>query len=358
VAHAGGGTKANRQWLPRLNPCIAVRDVRVAMRGPKAFNALASYGAAAGAPVIAALVCICCWASGPDIERWAPGGLGRLLFAVMMAAQLTVALFVMPVRVAVSIGLERETGAMDLLAMSRLSRFDIVTGRLLGTMAFMGLAMLTSLPVAILCMLMGGLALDDIVYSYLLLVTLSAWVCAVALMIAGLCHRAITAVVITYVVLMIWSTYLPVVLMVTQVSPLVISLIAAAALSALIPYRIVAWLIGPSRRERHRRLSILAGVAASLLVMGLVFGILLMPAYKLMLMAHFASSGMLVPYVGLLLPLYADRFPASTAGLGAISGPELVQLYMWALVQMTYLLAGVLFWLMATQSFSMGGRRG
>lgn len=358
MGHPDGGTKVDRRWLPRLNPCIAVRDVRLAMRGPKAFSTLASYGAAAGVPVIAALVCVSCWASGPDIERWAPGGLGRLLFAVMMAAQLTVALFVMPVRVAVSMGLERETGTMDLLAMSRLSRFDVVTGKLLGTMAFMGLAMLTSLPVAVLCMLMGGLAFDDIVYSYLLLVMMSAWVCAVALMVAGLCHRPITAVVVTYVVLMVWSTYLPFVLMVTQVSPLVISLIAAAALSALIPHRIVAWLIGPSRWGRHRRLSTTAAVGASLLVLVLVFGVFLMPAYKLMIVGHIASSGMLVPYVGLLSPLYADRFPASTAGLGAISGPELVQLYMWALVQMTYLLAGTLFWLMATQSFSMGGRRG
>ncbi len=353
-----GGTKLDRQWLPRLNPCIAVRDVRIAMRGPKAFRELAAYGFAAGGPVVAALVCVCSWAPGADIERSVPGGLGRALFAVMMFTQLTVALIDVPIRVAVSTGLERENGTMDMLAMSRLSRFEVVTGKLLGRMAFVGIGMLASLPVAILCMLMGGLALDDIVYSYLLLVTMSAWVCAVALMIAGLCHRAITAVVITYVVMMVWSTYVPVVLMVTHVSPLVISLIAAAALSALIPYRIVAWLIGPSRRERHRRLSTLAGVAASLLVLGLVFGVLLVPAYGLMIVAHFASSGMLVPYVGLLLPLYADQLPGVTAGLGAISGPDLVQLYVWALAQMTYLLAGVLFWLMATRSFKMGERSG
>ncbi len=358
MGHPDGGTKVRRQWLPRLNPCIAVRDVRLAMRGPKAFKNLAAYGFAASGPVVAGLGTIGWLDCAADIERAVPGGLGRVLFAVMMFTQLTCALVDVPVRVAVSTGLERETGTMDLLAMSRLSRFDIVTGKLLGTMAFMGLAMLTSLPVAVLCMLMGGLAFDDIVYSYLLLVTMSAWVCAVALLVAGLCHRAITAVVITYVVLMIWSTYLPVVLMVTQVSPLLVSLIAAAALSALVPYRIVAWLIGPSRWERHRRLSTVAAVGASLLVLALVFGVFLMPAYKLMIVGHIASSGMLVPYVGLLTPLYADRFPASTAGLGAISGPDLIQLYMWALVQMTYLLAGVLFWLMATQSFSMGGRRG
>jgi ABC-type transport system involved in multi-copper enzyme maturation permease subunit len=337
---------------------MAVRDLRVAMRGPKAFHSLLGYGAAAAIPVIAAMAIISHYGYATTIENEIPGGLGRFLFAVMMTFLLTMALFIMPVRVAISMSLERETGTMDMLAMSRLSRFDVVTGKLLGTIAFMGLAMVTSLPVAIMCMLMGGLAPEDIAYCYLILTTMTAWVCGIALLVTGLCQHTIGAVAITYAVIMFWSLYLPFALGFAQVTPLIVSLLFLLGLVLVAPYRVATSLMRASWRRRNPRLSATIGVGASVLTLGLLLVIGLWPARGLLLMGHFASNAVLFPYFGLIGVLYADQIPSAGGGIGGpMPSPEMIQVYTYLLVQITYLLAAMLFWLMATQSFRMGRRR-
>ena len=181
-----------------FNPCVAVHELRMRMRGARPFIVVFFYALIAAAAMIITLAVV-------GWERRAMYGLmadessmGRTALTVLAYTQLTLILLILPAYAAGAITMEREKRTLEMLRATLLSPWDVVTGKLLVVVAFGGILLLTSLPVAAWCMLLGGVSPEEVFYVFTYLFVVAGWVSALGLLLSSLLRRSIGAIVGTY----------------------------------------------------------------------------------------------------------------------------------------------------------------
>jgi hypothetical protein len=119
-------------------------------------------------------------------------GLGRFMFEVLALVLLTAVLFVVPGIAALAIVGERERLTLPLLQVSQLTPGQIIRGKLVSSLAYIGLLIAAIAPVLVLPILIGGVTLADsmaallfIAITALMLGSLSLWVSARARSVRG-----------------------------------------------------------------------------------------------------------------------------------------------------------------------------
>lgn len=185
-----------------FNPCVTLHELRLRMRGVRAFMVLFAY-----AGIAACTFLITLWVtSWSGTQTSSPGmrqpNLGRIVLTVLAYTQLTLVLLILPAYSAGAITMEREKRTMEMLRATLLSPSDVVTGKLLVVLALGAMLLLSSLPIAAWSLLLGGVAPEEIamIYSYLFCVALFA--ATLGMLFSSFQKRSLGAVVGAYGVLL------------------------------------------------------------------------------------------------------------------------------------------------------------
>ncbi|HYF75871.1 MAG TPA: ABC transporter permease [Symbiobacteriaceae bacterium] len=183
--------------LPAINPVLA-RESRVRMRGWKAPALITLYVAVLG--FIAWFILAVTRAVG---QTFAPE-LGGIIFAMLGVAQFGLLVFSAPGLTAGAIAGEREKQTLDLLLITRMTPFQVVTGKLWAAVAFSLLLMFASLPVYSLLFLMGGISMSHLAQTTAVYIVTVFLLGALGLYFSSVFRRTQAAVVASYGVALGW----------------------------------------------------------------------------------------------------------------------------------------------------------
>lgn len=156
--------------LPSGITAIVVKELRGRMRGRRAFIILTLY---------VLLLTVFAWMSQQILQAqigsqasyggqatYASAAIGRGIFADLLMLQTLMIAVLAPAATAGAISSEREHQTLELLAVTPISSFAIVVGKLLSALAWVFVLVLASIPVTALVFVFGGVAPDDVVRGY------------------------------------------------------------------------------------------------------------------------------------------------------------------------------------------------
>jgi ABC-2 type transport system permease protein len=123
---------------------------------------------------------------------------GTQAFAAMAFFQLGLVCLFAPALAAGAISGERERQTLDVLLVSRVSAFGIVWGKLVASMAYILLLILTALPLFAAVFLFGGIDFQEFLLSQLVTVSTALCLGAVAIFFSALFRRSLAATVTSY----------------------------------------------------------------------------------------------------------------------------------------------------------------
>ncbi len=192
------------------NP-VVTRDLRVQMRGTKSYWHQAAYLLLLGLLAVAGYASA---TSGYASATEAGGSVvqvqGRLqqfyLFIFLTLAALIC--LIAPALTAASITGERQRLTLDLLITTPLTPAELLTGKLISSVAFLALLLALSLPASALCVILGGATLGDVFRVYLLLAIDGLVLAAVGLYFSCAVRASLLALIWTYLTVFgsLWAT--------------------------------------------------------------------------------------------------------------------------------------------------------
>lgn len=166
----------------RLENPVAIKGMRSRMRNGKAFGVMAAYVSVLGIALYMIMMSSWQMRSGQVMTLDDMSRIGRQAFMTIAMIQLGLVSLVSPALTSGVITLEREQQTLDLLRLTRLTSRDILIGKLVSSLSYLGILIAASIPVASLCFLMGGVSPGEMLASYvitiataLLLGTIGLW---------------------------------------------------------------------------------------------------------------------------------------------------------------------------------------
>jgi ABC-type transport system involved in multi-copper enzyme maturation permease subunit len=178
--------------LFRDNP-VLTRELLVTLRSPRAFILQLLYVSALGALV---------YFRWPVDERLAGPGVARRLFDIFFLGQFFLVALMAPAFAAGSITGEKERKTYEMLLASPLRPGTILVGKLLSSLSYLVILIISSLPLMILCYLLGGLLLSEITRSYLVLILAAGTFGLLSVASSSYFRRTSSALVVSYLVIL------------------------------------------------------------------------------------------------------------------------------------------------------------
>jgi len=124
--------------------------------------------------------------------------IGATVFASLAFIQLSLVSLFAPALAAGAISGERERQTFDVLLVSRMSAMGIVLGKLVASVAFMLLLILSALPLFAAVFLFGGIDFEQFLITQLLTVTTAVAIGAVSLFLSAVFRRTLPSTVVAY----------------------------------------------------------------------------------------------------------------------------------------------------------------
>jgi ABC-2 type transport system permease protein len=124
--------------------------------------------------------------------------IGGDVFNALAFIQLSLVSLFAPALAAGAISGERERQTFDVLLVSRLTAAEIVWGKLIGSVAFMLLLILSALPLFAAVFLFGGIDIEQFVITQLLTVSTAVSIGAVSLFLSSVFRRTLPSTVVAY----------------------------------------------------------------------------------------------------------------------------------------------------------------
>ncbi|HUQ44278.1 MAG TPA: ABC transporter permease subunit [Candidatus Limnocylindria bacterium] len=159
-----------RVGLPSGISAIIVKELRGRMRGRRAFIIVTIH---------ILLLSVFAWmfqrlneesianlASYGGQTTYASAAVGRGVFFGLLMVQTLIVAVLAPAATAGAISSEREHQTLELLAVTPISSFAIVVGKLLSALAWVFMLILASIPVTAIVFVFGGVAPDDVIRGY------------------------------------------------------------------------------------------------------------------------------------------------------------------------------------------------
>lgn len=178
---------------------VGTKELRGRMRGRRAFVVLTIY---------LALLALFGWMLYLMNERtvgsylgtaaFASAQIGREIFKGLLILMTVLVVFLAPSFTAGAISLEREKQTLDLLVVTPISSPAIVLGKLVSALAYLFLLIVSSIPLMAIVFVFGGVAPDDVVRGYVVLVATAVGLGSVGLFFSALARRTQAATVLTY----------------------------------------------------------------------------------------------------------------------------------------------------------------
>lgn len=150
------------------NP-VVIRDLRTRMRGMKGFTTVGAYIALLGVVEAIAITAIADMTKASLVND----KVGLSLFQTLMWTQTILLAMIVPAITSGSITTELESKTIEMAALTRLTSGRVVLGKALTGFLYATVLLLSSVPVASLCLMFGGLSPAEILSSYMVML---AWV--------------------------------------------------------------------------------------------------------------------------------------------------------------------------------------
>src|SRR4051812_22545984 len=181
-------------WF-RDNPVLA-RELLVNLRSPRAFLLQMAYATFLGAVVFFY------WPTGEAGARQVSSGVAQRLFDLFFLGQVFLVALVAPSFAAGSITGEKERKTYEMLLASPLKPSTILMGKLLSSLTYLVLLILSSLPLMILCFLLGGILLSEIARAYLVLILAAGTFGLMSVACSSYFSRTSSALVVSYLIIL------------------------------------------------------------------------------------------------------------------------------------------------------------
>ncbi|MFO0953964.1 MAG: ABC transporter permease [Isosphaeraceae bacterium] len=179
----------------RNNP-VLIRELLVNLRSHRAFVIQGCY------VVFLAMLVYFYWPSGADASGQVSSGVARRLFELFFLGQFFLVALVAPSFAAGSITGEKERKTYEMLLASPLKPTTILIGKLLSSLSFLVLLIVSSLPLMILCFLLGGILLSEIARAYLILLLAAGTFGLMSVACSSYFRRTSSALVVSYLVIL------------------------------------------------------------------------------------------------------------------------------------------------------------
>ncbi len=171
------------------------RELLTMLRGRRAFLMQALFLA-----VLSGLVLLAWPMEGEFISQRSEKS--RQLFKAFAVGELALVSILAPVFAAGSITMEKELHMMDLLFSTQMRIFSIYLGKLLSSVVYLLFLIMSSLPLLITCLILGGLATSDVLSVYGGLLSLSVLFAVLGLLCSAYFSRTSAAMAITYLIVL------------------------------------------------------------------------------------------------------------------------------------------------------------
>ena len=189
----------------QANP-IVVREGRARWRGSRAFWIALAY-----ALILASIM----WYSYNDMSssgRYNYGAdefsvaaqRGHELFTLLSLLQTGIWLLVAPALTATSIAVERESGLLSAMLLSKMTPGQIVRGKLLSALSFLLLLIVVALPITAICFLMGGVSQGEFIGALLIQLATAFCGAVIGLAASAFQKRAAPAMGMTFGFIVFW----------------------------------------------------------------------------------------------------------------------------------------------------------
>ena len=184
------------------NPVI-LKELRGRMRGRRAFIFLTFYLVVISLFIGAIYTTL---ATQQSAMQWNPEfrqTAGKIIFSSVILFELSMIGFIGPALTAGAITSEREHQTFDLLRTTLLSARALVFGKLGSACMYLFLLILTALPIEALAFLLGGVGLEELLVSSLILVVNILFFCSLGLFCSSFMKRTLTATVTSYTIILL-----------------------------------------------------------------------------------------------------------------------------------------------------------
>jgi len=189
--------------LPSGISAIVVKELRGRMRGRRAFIVVTIH---------VLLLAVFAWmlqrlqeeqirniASYGGQATYASATIGRGIFLGLLMLQTLMVSVLAPAATAGAISSEREHQTLDLLAVTPISSFAIVLGKLFSALAWVFILIFASIPITALVFVFGGVAWDDVIRGYAVLFATVIGLGSVGIFFSALTRRTGASTGLTFV---------------------------------------------------------------------------------------------------------------------------------------------------------------
>jgi len=184
------------------NPVI-IKELRGRMRSRRAFIFLTGY------LVLISLYISLTYASltlQSSFSQWDPSfrqNAGKTIFSSVVMLEFLMIAFIGPALTAGAITSERERQTYDLLRTTLLSARALVFGKLASAFMYLFLLILTALPIQALAFLLGGVGMEELLVSGLMLVVNAVFFCTLGFFFSSFLKRTVSATVAPYATILL-----------------------------------------------------------------------------------------------------------------------------------------------------------
>jgi ABC-type transport system involved in multi-copper enzyme maturation permease subunit len=180
---------------------IGVKELRGRMRGRRAFVFLTVYLVLLGGFgwMIEGIQEQTYRNSYAGQASFASAAIGRGIFTALLLLQTLLVVVLAPASTASAISMEHEKQTFDLLATTPISSLAIVVGKLLSALVWVFILVLASIPLSALVFVFGGVAPDDVVRGYLVLIATAIGLGSMGLFFSALARRTQAATILNYI---------------------------------------------------------------------------------------------------------------------------------------------------------------
>ncbi len=186
------------------NPVLQ-RELLVNLRTPRAFVLLAAY------QVMLAGVVLLAWPSDEKLDLTSSPPSARRLVDLFFLGQYVIASLMAPSFAAGAITGEKERMTYEMLLASPLRPGAIVAGKMIASLTHLGMLIVASLPIIVLCLPLGGVSVYEVFAAYLGLIVSVVLFGAIGIACSSYFQRTKASLVVSYLIILplvmlgVWS---------------------------------------------------------------------------------------------------------------------------------------------------------
>ena len=220
AANTGSPAEPSRRrfriWSLTQNP-VVLKELRSRMRGGRAFILITLYVIMLSLGV-SLIYFAFRTANSSSFTSNINQSLGKATFGMIVGLELMMVCFIAPALTAGAISSERERQTYDLLRTTLLPARSLVTGKLNSALFFLLLLLVVGFPLQSMAYLFGGVALEEVVLSFVMLMVTASAFSAIGLYISSRMRSTLPSTVVSYIATIIIVFGIPIIIYISLIT--------------------------------------------------------------------------------------------------------------------------------------------